>query len=250
MIPNVIHFVYPAWPNTRPLSYLNYICIKRAIEIHKPDDVKFWIDGDPVENEWWQKIKPMVSIHRKEMRGEFGGTKIEWPQYQSDVTRLEILRDEGGIYLDTDVILMRDLNWVFDDDQFTISAEPSGNSLCNAVMFSRPNDPFVKLWLEAMPNALKSDRWANGGVITPFKLAMENGHICDVRDPEDFCPFDLHYPYVFEQRLNRATEALIRNSSALHIYETYWRDTIKNVTPEWVDQTDCVFSRIVKGEYD
>lgn len=249
MIPNVIHYVYPAWPNTRPLSYVNYICIKSAIEKHKPKDVKFWIDGDPVDNEWWQKIKAMVSVHHRPMTGEFGGTKIEWPQYQSDVTRLQILKEEGGIYLDTDVIVLQDLNWVFDDDDFVIAAEPGYNSLCNAIMMGQKGDPFIDEWLEIMPDALKSKTWASGGVVRPYDLVEHNLDVC-VREPSDFCPLDLHYPYMFEPRLNRAGRALIGDAYTVHLFETYWRDTIKHVTPEWVEKTDCLFSMVVKGTFD
>jgi len=78
MTPNTIHYVYPAWPNTRPLSYVNYICVKSAIENHNPDKVKFWIDGDPVDNEWWRKIQDMVTVERRPMKGSYGGVSIEW----------------------------------------------------------------------------------------------------------------------------------------------------------------------------
>lgn len=249
MIPNVIHYVYPAWPNTRPLSYVNYICIKSAIEKHKPKDVKFWIDGNPVDNEWWQKIKAMVSVHHRPMTGEFGGTKIEWPQYQSDVTRLQILKEEGGVYLDTDVIVLKSLERFQKGSKFTLAAEPGLESVCNAIMMCEKNDLFLDEWLEILPEALKSSTWANGGVVRPYELADAFWRI-NLRDPEDFCPLDLHYPYMFEPRLNRAGRALIGNAYTVHLFETYWRDTIKHVTPEWVEKTDCLFSMVVKGTFD
>lgn len=248
MIPNVIHYVYPAWPNTRPLSYVNYVCIKSAIEKHGPQDVKFWIDGDPIDNEWWQKIKPMVSVHHRPMRGEFGGTKIEWPQYQSDVTRLQILKEEGGIYLDTDVIVLQNLNWFLSDSEFVIASEPGYKSLCNAIMMGEKNDPFLDEWLKILPDALKSPTWANGGVVRPMEIAEDN--LIDWREPSELCPLDLHYPYMFEPRLNRAGRALIGDAYTVHLFETYWRDTIKSVTPEWCETTDCLFSMIVKGTFD
>jgi hypothetical protein len=249
MTPNIIHYVYPAWPNTRPLSYVNYICVKSAIENHNPDKVKFWIDGDPVDNEWWRKIQDMVTVERRPMKGSYGGVNIEWPQHQSDVTRLEILKEEGGIYFDTDVLVLQSIDWLL-GDEFVIGMEPGGNSLCNAVMLSPKNHSFIDEWLEVMPGALASNEWAKGGVVAPLELAQ--GRIWDLilQDAEDFCPFDLHYPYAFEPRLIRATEALIRYSSTIHLFETYWRDTIKNITPEWVEKNDCYFSRFVKGEIE
>jgi len=252
MTPNTIHYVYPAWPNTRPLSYVNYICVKSAIENHHPDKVKFWIDGDPVDNEWWRKIQDMVTVERRPMNGSYRGIGIEWPQHQSDVTRLEILKEEGGIYLDTDVLVLPSFEIILDEesDDFVIGTEPGDKSLCNAVMMSPKKHPFIEEWLDVMPAALASNVWAKGGVVSPFEIAESYTTNLVIMEADNFCPFDLHYPYAFEPRLTRAAEALTVDSSAIHLFETYWRDTIKNITPEWVEKNDCYFSRFVKGEIE
>lgn len=252
MTPNVIHFVHAAWANTRPLSFLNYICVKRAIEKQKPDKVKFWIDKDPEPNIWWHKIRDLVTVERRPMTGNYGGTEIVWPQLQSDVTRLEILQEEGGIYLDTDVILLNDLEWLRAMPYFVIAEEPNAmygaasKSLCNAVMMTEAGNPFISAWLQILPEALKSNVWAQGGVVKPHEIAKGMADHVSVIDYRYLCPFDLHYPYIFEPRLNRPAASMMRDADAIHIYETYWRDTIKSVTPEWCATTDCIFSRIVR----
>lgn len=247
MVPNIVHFVYPAWTNTRPLSMLNYMAVKTVIEKHKPETVKFWIDRDPVENEWWDKIKPMVDIHRRSMSANYRGFEIRFPQYRSDITRLEILREEGGIYMDTDVITLRSLDY-FMTGPFTMAEEPNEKSLSNALMFAEPEDPFVAAWLDRMPEAIRSGQWANGGVVLPLELAMTNKFTVSIIENELLCPFDLHYPYIFEPRLKRAAKALMRDAYAIHIYETYWRDTISRIDRAWVEENDTVFSDMVKGK--
>lgn len=247
MIPNIVHFIYPVWPRTRPLSYLNYMAVKMASEVQKPDAIKFWINKDPEPNEWWDRIKELVDVVYTVMDAEYRGVKIEWPQLQSDVTRLEILRDEGGIYLDTDMLLLRPLDvYLTCGEQFIIGYEPGEVSLCNALMMAEPNADFVNLWLDKMPEALQSDVWAQSGVIAPFELYEEYPTLANVRRAEMFCPFDLTKCWMFMTDTAHILEAerLSQTSFAVHGFETFWRDVVKDITPEWCEANDSFFSRI------
>jgi hypothetical protein len=107
---------------------MNYMAVKIAAEVQKPNSIKFWIDGEPVENEWWLRIKPLVEICRIEMPNTFRGVEIKHPQYRSDVTRLQILNTHGGIYMDTDMFLLEPLDfWIkyAQQDVLTASKEPA-----------------------------------------------------------------------------------------------------------------------------
>ena len=226
---------------------MNYMAVKIASDVQRPDAIKFWIDREPVENEWWFRIKELVQICRIDMPGEFGGTKITHPQYQSDVTRLQILYREGGIYLDTDMFLLHPLEfWVRNmQSSLVLSKEPGGTSLCNALMIAPAGSEFVKVWLDEMPKALKSDIWANGGVNLPYRLASLNDDWVSVLDSDYFCPLDLSRTWLFDTDavVIGAGEKLVENSFSVHAYETYWRDYVGHVTPEWIEKNDCLFAR-------
>lgn len=258
-IPNIVHFIYPCWPNTRPLSYLNYMAVKMAKEVQKPDKIIFWIDGDPKPSPWWDAIQPLVDIHFTQFSSSFGGTHIEWPQYASDVFRLQVLRDQGGIYMDTDMLLLLPLhefmdNTQFENDSLVMSWEPSeplGISACNALIISPPNNPFINTWLELMPQALKSPTWAKGGVNLPAEIWANSQYStgkAEIIDPVYFCPLDLSKNWLFSTNPEVICEAedITRFSYAIHGFETYWRDIVKDITPEWCRQNDSLFSRVVR----
>jgi hypothetical protein len=248
VIPNIIHFVYPAWANTRPLSFMNYMAVKIASEVHRPDAIYFWLDGDPAENEWWLRIKPLVEIRRTKMAGEYKGVEIKFPQYRSDVTRLQILQEHGGVYMDTDMFLLNPLEfWVANTgaDVLIASYEAGGRSVCNALMMASRDSSFIEAWLEEIPHALKSDVWAEGGVNLPLRLAEMNEQWAAILDAEYFCPLDLSANWLFDTDplTIRAGEALTKDSFSIHAYETYWRDYNGHVTPEWIRANDCLFAR-------
>jgi Glycosyltransferase sugar-binding region containing DXD motif len=227
---------------------MNYMAVKIASEVQRPDAIKFWIDGDPVENKWWDRIKPLVQICRMEMPDEYRGVKIVHPQYRSDVTRLQILHREGGVYLDTDMFLLEPLDfWVkhVRRDMLTASKEPGDGSVCNALMISPPGCSFVETWLDELPKAMQSSTWAEGGVNVPYRLAEMNDKWANILGSEYFCPLDLSCLWLFDTDplTIGAGEGLTKDSFSIHGYETYWRDYVGHVTPEWTKNNDCLFSR-------
>lgn len=251
-VPNTVHFIYPIWPITRPLSYLNYMAVKRAKNIQKPDVIKFWVNKDPEPSLMWDMIKPMVDVHYAPMDGSYNGVKIDWPQIQSDVTRLEILYKEGGIYMDTDILLKKPL--VFHRyDNFGMCLEPSDGepqSACNALMLSEPEAPFVDIWLHHMEESLKNPTWAYGGVVTPFKLSQTAPELISMWPHWHFCPLDLKRNWLFssDPEIIAEAEKKTEMSWAIHGFETFWRNIVKDITPQWCEQNDSLFSRLVKGE--
>lgn len=245
MIPNIIHFIYPTWDNVRPLSFMNYMAVKIAAEVHQPDEIKFWVDGDPIENEWWERIKPFVTVCRIDMPKMFEGVPVVAPQYASDVARLQILQREGGIYLDTDMFLLHPLSFWLDKKAFVASYEPRHTSMCNALMMAPKGAEFINVWLERLPEALRSDVWANAGVNLPAELAKQSFADTRILDSDYFCPLDFSQLWLFDTDplTVRAGESLTRDSFSIHGFETYWRDYVGHVTPEWVLNNDCLFSR-------
>lgn len=251
-IPNIIHFIYPVTELTRPLSYLNYQAVKRASEIHKPKEIWFWTNLDELSGEWGEAIAPHVTLKKCELPTEYDGVPIVWPQYMADVMRLEILNEYGGIYMDTDMLLLKPLyEWM--GSKLVMSWEPSeplGKSACNALIISPPENPFIDIWLYQLPMALKSDVWAEGGVNLPAEIWKKHPNTsrrnAEIIDPYFFCPFDLQDNWLFDPDLKAEAKYKTKDSLAIHAFETFWRVQVSEITPEWCDTVDCLFSDIVK----
>ena len=97
---------------------------------------------------------------------------------------------------------------------------------------------------------MKGGVWADGGVLLPARIWYSSrGKFSDTVDiigNKYFCPFDLSAQLLFENtRLPMALDK-VSESYAIHVFETYWRNVVKDITPDWCRENDCVFSRIVK----
>lgn len=157
MIPNIVHFIYPVNDRTRPFSSLNVQAVKRAATIQKPDAIRFWTNARPSDIAGWSEIASMVDLIPTIM------PEHEWPQYQSDTLRLKILHDQGGIYMDTDLLTLKPLQPVM-NDRLCLSWESStADSISNALMLAPPKNPFIAEWIHRLPEAQSSSTWAYGG---------------------------------------------------------------------------------------
>lgn len=239
-IPKVIHFIYPWTEKTRPWSMVNDLAVKTALKVYPDYTINIWTNK--VDFPWI----PGVIVRFCELPTHIGEAEIGSPQYVSDVMRLQILLDYGGIYMDTDMISLRPFK-AYDESILSFCWETAFcNSICNAFMAAPPRNDFIHAWLERMPEAMKSPTWAYGGVVVPYEMTKDPFYDAyyNPLSHRFFCPFDLSKNWMFDPALKQEAKDIMGNPCAIHIFETYWRDTIKDITPEWIEKNDCLFSEL------
>ena len=110
----------------------------------------------------------------------------------SDTLRLQILLEEGGIYLDIDVFAFKSFAPLLQSraaaaaaadgqqgQRDTILGYEGGNrwGLCNAVIVAAPNATFIRRWLDTYENVdLEKEAWNYRSVLLPKELA-EQQHV-------------------------------------------------------------------------
>lgn len=248
MTPDIIHFIYPVTEKTRPFSYLNSLAVRMAAKVQQPKQILFWTNAHPETINHWDSIKDLVTLVPTDIPTEFRGSPIRYPQYAADVMRLQILLASGGIYMDTDMLLLKPLHEHMSDKLVLSWENPGQTSISNALMMSPPNNRFIREWLSLMPEALKSDTWAAGGVQAPATLArQENLEETRTILPHTFCcPLDLSRQWLMDPVLANEAESLCKDSTGIHIWETYWRDYVKHLDANHVKTADDLFSRIAR----
>lgn len=117
IVPNIIHFIRF---NKSEYSFVDYVCLKAAFRNHRPDNFYIHTDvGDRFHGKYWEWIQNdpdlksrIVLIHR-DVPSEIFGQKLSdgWRLFHgSDVSRIQIMMEYGGIYLDNDVYIIRNLD--------------------------------------------------------------------------------------------------------------------------------------------
>ena len=249
----MIHFIYPATERTRPWSLVNPAAVMLARKYHPNDKIIIWTNADPARH--YDLLSTAgdagAIVQSTALPTRIEGVPIEHPQYVADVMRLQILIEHGGVYMDTDILLRQPLDahigFVGSSHLALMSWEtPAKTSVCNALMISPPGNAFMAEWLRRIPQALQSPTWAQGGVVLPAQIAADpNLRLSHLMLDHTFaCPLDLSRPWLFDPALRGEAESLSATSHAVHVFETYWRDTVKHIDADWIERTPCLFSDI------
>ena len=100
--------------------------------------------------------------------------------HRSDFVRLQILKEFGGIYLDTDVFVisnrlhsLREHSFVMGFDNIVFPAKDNiPHKLNNGVIVSAVNASFLKIWTNSY-NTFDTSLWDMHSSVIPYALALE-----------------------------------------------------------------------------
>lgn len=188
---------------------MQYISIAAAWETIKPERVFFWYHYEP-KGHYWNLVKERFITDQRSVRmvDEIFGNNVEHYAHKADVIRLEALKEVGGIYLDMDVIMLRGVDDLL-DNEFVMGEEGEGKhflrliviyiafhlanlyilviiclyfyfptdarvGLCNAVILAQANSTFLQLWYDSY-KTFKDSQWNDHSVLLPKRLAYQYG---------------------------------------------------------------------------
>jgi hypothetical protein len=217
MIPKIFHFIYftpnGAPDKVFPLSY--YVAVQSAIAVNQPQEVIFHFNREPV-GEWWEKIRPLLTLHQMEAPETFMGCRLFHPAHQADVVRLQMLNETGGIYMDLDTICVKPFT-DFLENPFVIGREMKAlytpknkrqevkysirkalglvkpyvpeSIFCNGVLLAEKNADFINLWMEQYKSFRSKGRdkyWNEHSSLIPEKLSQQYPELIHIAGPYCF----------------------------------------------------------------
>lgn len=260
MIPNIIHFIYGLEPGfgCKPFILFHYLAIKSAYEINKPDKIYLVYAYEP-SSEWFEKAKEYVELVKVTPPEEIFGNRLQHYAHQSDIIRLERLREYGGIYLDLDTICVKPLlpllqnNFVLGEEYQLWSEKPGElpeekyfKGLCNAVILSSKNSPFLQKWYDSYREFRSKGRdsyWSEHSVIIPGKLSKTFPDEITVVGQEAF-----FYPSWDEEGLRELflNARIFPEAYVHHLWESVAWKYLEQITVESIQTTDTTYNNIAR----
>jgi hypothetical protein len=249
MIPNVIHFIHGLVPHFggRPFSLIHYLCIKSAYELNRPERINIFYAYQPT-GLWWQKVLQFAQALKVQPPKEIFGNPLVHYAHRTDVLRLQVLIEHGGIYLDTDVICKKPFTDLL-EHEFVIGQEGVGGKggLCNAVLLSAKNSRFAHKWLEGFVNFRSKGHdkyWNEMAVSYPARIAPEcAGHV----HLEGYKSF--HWPLYTPEALKQLFEGLEDFPEAYchHLWESRsWEPYLASLTEDSIRKGTGYFARLAR----
>ena len=252
MIPQRFHFCsFTISPEKggKPFVYANYLCLLSVIKAHPDAEFNFYYNQS-IKSQWFEKLKPFLNLIEVEPPSEIFGIPIIRVEHQSDIVRLQQLILKGGIYLDTDVFIIKPLYELL-EHQFVMGIE-NGMGLCNGVMLSERDSPFAKEWLQSYhPDCKKKGAgfnpkgWGEMSVRFPEILAKDYGDYVTILPCSAF--FQPSGSARGLEILFDSLDYFCEESFANHLWASQaWEKYLKDMTPQLVLEKPGYFYKLVR----
>jgi hypothetical protein len=148
------------------------------LNINKPDKIYFHYQYLPY-GYWWDKIKDYISLNYINTDNLYWGKKkIIKYAHKADKLRLDLLYKYGGIYMDIDTITYKSYHHLLQYDLVLgIQEENYGKDkitlYCNAIIFSKKNNPFLKEWINNYESYFDNESWCESSIHLLSKLVSK-----------------------------------------------------------------------------
>jgi SAM-dependent methyltransferase len=192
MIPKKLHFIFGLSRDFggKPFQFFHWAAIRSA-QVNNPDyETHFWFSHKP-DNYFFEDLESSLVLHKIEAPNEVFGRPIPHVAHKTDLLRLFVLQEHGGVYQDLDTFTVRSFDSLL-DHSFVMAREMVENKtvgLCNAVILSEPNHPFIANWIERFRHFRSVGRdqfWNESAVVWPWLIYSENPCGATVLEPESF----------------------------------------------------------------
>ena len=172
-IPKVVHYV---WFGRKEMTFIMYLSMLSTLFIANPEMVYIHGDGG-LYGPYFERIakEARVVMIKHQQPYYIYGNLIIHKQHLSDILRADILLKYGGIYIDWDVVWLRDpeeiINAGYDAvANFDHMPKPNfPNTINLGVFMAKPRSVFVKRWQDAF-KAYRSKDFLYNAVLLPYKI--------------------------------------------------------------------------------
>ncbi|XP_077983965.1 uncharacterized protein LOC144438694 [Glandiceps talaboti] len=188
VVPNIVHYI---WLGQRPFLFHHLVSIASAKRFLKPDKIMFHTDANVMIDFDNMDFREGVECGRlwKQARGIPGFEVVRFqptaglnnltvdPQTQHFLSRIQILKKYGGIYLDDDVVVINSFDPLMKYD-FVIGRERSGLNTGILLAKAKGEVTFLDKWLKFFDKYGSDDQFSPEKCL--YRLVSQNPDLVHV----------------------------------------------------------------------
>ena len=175
IVPNIIHYVLF---DVTDITFAHFISILSALKNQRPDLIYIHCNCHKLKGRFYRralkvakKLFTPIIVRTIEKPTEIFGHKLreEWINWHSsDITRIRVLQEFGGIYLDRDVYVVQSLD-VFRKYEMTLNWDEN-QYLGTQTLIAHKNARFLKLWLNSYHDYRPNSWYYNAGELPTISI--------------------------------------------------------------------------------
>ncbi|XP_045176446.2 uncharacterized protein LOC123536984 [Mercenaria mercenaria] len=168
-VPNVVHYV---WFNKKELSFFEFVSFMSTLRFVRPCAI--FIHGNMLPSgNYWNFIVNMYPniVHVVRMvKATLFGNKVHYVEHNGDIWRIKALQRFGGIYMDTDTLLVKPIE-PLRKYPCTLSRQTKNRTVSSAFIMSERNATFIREWYELYIIYYVNDSYTYNAMMYPSYLA-------------------------------------------------------------------------------
>ncbi len=230
-VPNIVHYTwYTETP--QPFRFHHMLSVLSAHRYIQPEVILFHTNMEPT-GEFWDKVLTLPSL--KVVKQNYTlclndqAIKKHWSKTgPSNVDRLRVLSETGGIYMDLDVIALRSFDPLRRFPCTVGLEKTNGPKVCSAVIVCSNQSLFLHYWREHYITDNRPLHWAYNSGQVPTDLWKEFPHLVHVENTSLLRPnfFELDQLWLdkpYDWRQNYAIHLWYHNWKHPNGYiDTWW----------------------------
>ena len=151
VVPRFLHLVW-FYNQPSPLRFHHLIAFKAALRFFRPTQIFLWHNTVPIGTYWDEclyLISPPTQLLMMQIEppNVILERRVSQVQHKSDVVRMQSLLEHGGLYIDFDVVLLRDITPLLCYN-FTLGQEEP-KRMNNGFILSIPKAEFLQKWYDS-----------------------------------------------------------------------------------------------------
>jgi len=224
MIPNICYFIFGFKKQEYPFLFVYYLAVYSAYIVNNPDKILFYYHYEP-NGVWWDKLKDIKTLEfiKIDIPTHIGNKIIKKIAHKADKLRMDLLLNNGGIYLDIDTICVKPWKELLNND--VVLGKESSNSICNAIMFTKKQSVFFKLWDKHYEEHFEPDKWGEASILLPYQLNNKYPNLITLKSEDYFfLPSWSETNKIFENKYD-----IPNNLITLHLWETISLKYLKEI---------------------
>ncbi|XP_046675634.1 uncharacterized protein LOC124364305 [Homalodisca vitripennis] len=240
IIPNTVHYIIFG---SSSLNFISFLSVVSAIKVQQGN---IWIhcDCDELSGHYWSLIMSLSSLSRVPVKvssmrrpTHVYGQPLSSVYHSSDVARIQVLMESGGVYLDTDMVVLQPLDKFLHYEM--VVGWPYKEYFGNQIMIGHPKARFLQKYLESYRRYLPREWYYNGGQVPTEQILMRSPHLVH-RVPELFGVHNL-----VDQLYGTAQWTAWRRYHAVHLLSRHHTDP-QHLNETTVQQYDRPFGEIAR----
>ena len=209
MIPKVFHY---CWFGPKKIGELEKKCIESWSDVHPEFEIKKWDETN------CNLDHPFIKEAYKHKKWAF----------VADFIRFEVLAKEGGVYMDTDMLLLKPIDSLLSNEGF-IGFEDDKYVSAGIIGAKRENSLVTELRMlyQSLKFNLEEPVYINLFLNTVFKKnGLEELNIQQDVNGFAMYPSEVFYPYTFKDSKEGIDfkSSIKENSLAVHLWNHSWGD--------------------------